>query len=85
VWTFHSAIYNEDLCPTFKNSHRASGLRDNLTTISYCKVISDNRKALERWARDYPGSFMRCSRCTLPLPSVVASGGVMATKRKIGR
>ena len=63
VYTLHSAMHKGKMCPHFRNGNRASGFEDNLTTTTYCKVVSVNRKNLEKWARAYQGDFFNCSSC----------------------
>lgn len=63
VYTLHSAMYKGNICPHFRNGNRASGFEDNLTTTTYCKVASVNRKDLEKWARAHQGDFFQCSSC----------------------
>jgi hypothetical protein len=59
----HAATRDGKLCPHFRNSNRANGYENNLTTNAYCKVCSNDRKVLEKWARDYPGERVNCSSC----------------------
>ena len=62
VYTLNSAIRNGNLCPHFRNSNRADGYENNLTT-THCKVCGTNRRVLEKWARAHQGGFKHCSSC----------------------
>ena len=61
-YMLHAAIRDGKLCQHFRNSSRASGIEQNLTTTAYCKVCSVKRKALEKWAKGR-GEVLHCSSC----------------------
>lgn len=61
-YMLHGAMRDGKLCQHFRNSSRASGVEQNLTTTAYCKVCSVNRKALEKWAKKR-GGLLHCSSC----------------------
>jgi hypothetical protein len=63
AYMLHGAIIRGELCQHFRNGSRASGFVENLTTRSYCKVCSVDRKALETWAQGSPHSLLYCSDC----------------------
>lgn len=62
-YMLHSAIIRGKLCQHFRNSNRASGFTDNLTTDVFCKVCSVDRKALEKWAEGGPYTLEYCTDC----------------------
>lgn len=62
-YMLHGATRKGKLCQHFRDSTRASGFTDNLTTTDYCKVCCTDRQAAEKWARKYSDTLLYCSSC----------------------
>jgi hypothetical protein len=58
----HRALPNGELCPRFRNQNEVTGYRPNLST-KYRKVVSTNREALERWAKNVGNPTTPCGSC----------------------